>query len=260
MQISEITPLILTFNEEKNITATLKQLDWAKQTIVVDSHSTDSTVKLAQSFSNVRVYSHEFYSHANQWNYGLSLVKSLWVLTLDADYFITKDFLNEVKEIPDPSKIYLAPLIFCISGKPLRCSILPPRPVLFKPREASYYDDGHTQRLLYELPEKTLTHPILHIDRKSYKRWIKNQWKYSKLEADKLFEMKYSEARLSNKLRKLPFIPVLIMPFFLLLVRAGYNDGWRGLVYISLRCTAELLIGAHLTYNYLTRRKAKRTP
>ena len=45
--LDEITPLILTYNEDVNINRTLGQLTWAKQIIVIDSYSTDKTLEIS---------------------------------------------------------------------------------------------------------------------------------------------------------------------------------------------------------------------
>jgi len=53
--LAEITPVLLTRDEEVNIGRTLGQLRWAREVIVVDSESTDRTRQIAASFPNVRV-------------------------------------------------------------------------------------------------------------------------------------------------------------------------------------------------------------
>jgi glycosyltransferase involved in cell wall biosynthesis len=42
MNLDQITPLILTYNEAPNIQRTLDNLAWASQIIVIDSYSTDA--------------------------------------------------------------------------------------------------------------------------------------------------------------------------------------------------------------------------
>jgi glycosyltransferase involved in cell wall biosynthesis len=45
--LNQITPLILTFNEAPNIARTLSKLAWARDVVIVDSHSTDGTREIA---------------------------------------------------------------------------------------------------------------------------------------------------------------------------------------------------------------------
>jgi hypothetical protein len=71
MNLSEITPLILTRDEEANIERTLAQLAWADDVVVVDSLSKDATVDIASRFSNTRVLQRELDTLAGQSNYGV---------------------------------------------------------------------------------------------------------------------------------------------------------------------------------------------
>ena len=68
---SEITALILTFNEAPNIARTLQKLVWVRQVIVLDSFSTDETEKIARGFANVTFIQRQFDNHTAQWNFGL---------------------------------------------------------------------------------------------------------------------------------------------------------------------------------------------
>ena len=63
MKLEEITPLILTYNEEANIERTLGGLRWARQIVVVDSGSVDATVALAERHENVSVGERAFDNH-----------------------------------------------------------------------------------------------------------------------------------------------------------------------------------------------------
>ena len=45
--LAEITPVILTYNEAANIGRSLERLGWAREIVIVDSHSTDDTLAVA---------------------------------------------------------------------------------------------------------------------------------------------------------------------------------------------------------------------
>ena len=85
MNLNQITPLILTYNEAPNIQRTLENLTWAKQIVVIDSYSTDETLAILKNFKQVSIFQRQFESFADQCNYGLSKIISEWVLSLDAD-------------------------------------------------------------------------------------------------------------------------------------------------------------------------------
>jgi len=144
------TALILTFNEENNVQRTMKALTWVNEVVIVDSGSTDRTVELAKAaHPNVRVVTRAFDSHPNQWNFGLDQITTDWVLTLDADYEVSPQLAAEISGLsPMPNQIaFWADFEYRIYGHPLRGSSYPARIVLFKPVQARYVDDGHTQTL-----------------------------------------------------------------------------------------------------------------
>src|SRR5438876_66689 len=103
MSLLLVTPLILTYNEAPNLRRTLEKLRWAPEILVVDSFSTDETVKIAKSFPQVRVIERQFDSHMNQWNYGLEQCNTPWVLALDADYVLDDQLVQELQRFsPEP--------------------------------------------------------------------------------------------------------------------------------------------------------------
>ena len=96
--LEQITPVLLTYNEEENIGRTLGQLGWASDVVVVDSYSTDNTVAIARSRIQVRLFQRTFDTHAQQWNFAVqnSAIKTEWILRrLDADYLLTSEYIGE---------------------------------------------------------------------------------------------------------------------------------------------------------------------
>jgi glycosyltransferase involved in cell wall biosynthesis len=171
--IEKITPLILTYNEAPNIDRTLQRLSWAKEIIVIDSYSDDSTLEILHSYSQVKIFQRKFDTHAQQWNFGLEQVNSDWILSLDADYVLAEDPTALFESLVDPAiNGYFIPFKYCIFGKPLRGTILPPRLALFRKDSARYVDDGHTQLLELQGRSSRLAYYIHHDDRKSLSRWL----------------------------------------------------------------------------------------
>ena len=56
MNLNNITPLILTYNEELNIGRTLSKLGWAKRIVVIDSFSTDRTIDILKAHQRVDIF------------------------------------------------------------------------------------------------------------------------------------------------------------------------------------------------------------
>lgn len=246
--LEQVTILILTYNEAPNIERTLQRLTWAKRIVVIDSYSTDKTLEILSSYLQVEVFKRKFDTHANQWNYGLEQVKSEWVLSLDADYILTNELIAEIKDLPANTTIdgYFSRFKYCVFGKPLRSTILPPRELLFRKDKAIYIDDGHTQLLKNQGQSSQLSAYIHHDDRKSLSRWLWAQERYMVMETKKLLETPNSELSLGDRIRKQKIIAPLIILVYCLILKGGILDGWHGLYYALQRVLAEILLSIHL--------------
>lgn len=246
--LKQITPLILTYNEAPNIERTLQQLSWAEKIIVIDSYSTDKTLEIINSYPQVHSLQREFDTHARQWNYGLEQVQSPWVLSLDADYIITNELISEIAALPVDGKIdgYFARFKYCVFGKPMHSSILPPRQVLFRKSNVTYIDDGHTQLLQQFGNSTTLSAYIHHDDRKPLSRWLWAQERYTLLEVKKLLETPVRELSLSDRIRKQKILAPFIILIYCLIIKGGILDGWHGCYYAFQRVLVEIMLAIRL--------------
>jgi glycosyltransferase involved in cell wall biosynthesis len=96
-----ISVLILSFNEEPNLAQTLDSLQgWVERIIVVDSHSSDNTIQIAESYG-CDILQHEFKNHAMQFNWGLQQanITSQWTMRLDADERVTLGLWEELSTL-----------------------------------------------------------------------------------------------------------------------------------------------------------------
>ena len=248
--LDQITPLILTFNEAPNIARTLAGVSWAKEVVVVDSFSDDETVAIAKSFPQVRVVQRAFDNHRNQWEFGLreTGIATAWVFALDADYVVSDEMVNELRQLrPDANTAgYLANFVYCIKGRKLRSGIYPPVTVLYRREGATYVQDGHTQRVLLNGAIAELHEPLHHDDRKSLRRWLNSQRRYTELEAQKLQAADYGELGLADRMRRWRIVAPPVMLLYCLLVRGGVLDGWAGFYYAFQRTMAEVMLSVNL--------------
>lgn len=96
----DLTVIVLTKNEEKNISRCLQSVfDIAKRIVVVDSGSTDSTLEIAKSFG-ASIYFHSFINYADQFNWAIDNtdVQTRWVFRFDADEQLTPELKREIVE------------------------------------------------------------------------------------------------------------------------------------------------------------------
>ncbi|MHC5935339.1 glycosyltransferase family 2 protein [Nostoc sp.] len=246
--LKKITPLILTYNEAPNIERILQGLAWAKKIIVIDSYSTDETLGILYSYPQIEVFQKKFDSFASQCNYGLGKISSEWVLSLDSDYVLTDELINEINALKAETDInsYSVRFKYCVFGRPLRGTLLPPRKVLYKREKAIYQDDGHAHRVVVEGNSIILYSYIHHDDRKPLSRWLWAQDRYMMIEAKKLLETPTSELSLGDRIRKQKILAPIIILFYCLILKGGILDGWHGFYYAFQRVLAEILLSIHL--------------
>lgn len=243
-----ITPLIITYNEDPNIKRTLAQLTWATRIIAIDSFSTDKTLDILNNYPQVEVFQRKFDTFANQCNYGLEKINSEWVLSIDADYLVTDNLILEIQSLSENCLVdgYFANFKYCVFGKPLLGTILPPRAVLFRKNKGHYIDDGHAHQVIIEGKSEPLKSFIYHDDRKPLTRWLQAQDRYMLKEVKKLTETSVKKLSLSDRLRKYKIFAPFILFVYCLIIKQGILDGWRGWYYAFQRMLAEIILAIRL--------------
>jgi glycosyltransferase involved in cell wall biosynthesis len=90
----------LTYNEEKHIGRCLSSINnLCNEIFVVDSFSTDKTVKIARSLG-ATVLQNTFVNHSKQFQWALdnAPITADWVMRLDADELVEPDLAQEISE------------------------------------------------------------------------------------------------------------------------------------------------------------------
>ncbi len=246
MLLESLTPLILTYNEAPNIDRTLQKLTWAQEIVAIDSYSSDETLAILQAHPRIKLFQRKFDTHTNQWNYGLEQIQSEWVLSLDADYVLTDRLIAALTELQPEVNGYFIPFKYCVFGKPLKGTILPPRLALFRKDSATYIDDGHTQLLKLDGRSSQLNAYIHHDDRKPLSRWLWAQDRYMVIESKKLLATPDRDLSWGDRLRKRKVFAPFVILVYCLIFKGGIFDGWQGWYYAFQRTLAELLLSIHL--------------
>jgi glycosyltransferase involved in cell wall biosynthesis len=243
----QVTAMVLTMNEEANIGRCLDRLTWAKQALIVDSGSTDGTLKIVERYRNARVVHRPFDDHAAQCNFGLAQIDSPWVLSLDADYELSERLVEEIGRLEDNGTAgYAAPFIYRMYGRPLRASLYPPRVVLYRRELATYRREGHGHRVAIEGLIGRLDGKIYHDDRKPLSRWLASQQRYARLEADHLLAARPSEFGRVDRMRLKAWPAPIVVFFYTLFWKRCLLDGWPGWLYVLQRLTAETMLALEI--------------
>ena len=100
----DITAVILTFNEEEHIARCIQSIqDVVNDIIVIDSFSSDNTVKIANKLG-AKVIQNAWRNYAAQFQWGLdnAEIKSNWVMRIDADEYLESGIeqLSKLAELP----------------------------------------------------------------------------------------------------------------------------------------------------------------
>lgn len=102
-----ITATVLTKNSQKTLKSTLDSLVRFPQVIVLDSGSTDQTLKIAENYPNVQIHASPFLGFGPMHNLASELALYDWILSVDSDEIVSEDLAEEVLALPlDPKTIY----------------------------------------------------------------------------------------------------------------------------------------------------------
>jgi len=94
-----ISAVVNTRNEEKNIEDCLKSLEFTDEIIVVDMESTDNTVDIAKNYTD-KIYDHKMVGYVEPArNFAISKTVGNWVLIIDADERIPASLAKRLIEI-----------------------------------------------------------------------------------------------------------------------------------------------------------------
>jgi glycosyltransferase involved in cell wall biosynthesis len=97
----KISAVVITFNEERNISRCLQSLaDVADDIVVVDSYSTDKTEELVL-VAGARFVRHGFKGHIQQKNWAISQAKYPHILSLDADEALDDSLKKSILEVKE---------------------------------------------------------------------------------------------------------------------------------------------------------------
>jgi (heptosyl)LPS beta-1,4-glucosyltransferase len=93
-----IAGVVITKNEEGNISACLDSLRWVDELVVVDAESTDRTVDLAKGYTS-KVSVRAWPGYGSQKNFGMEQATADWILIVDADERVSPELREEIRGV-----------------------------------------------------------------------------------------------------------------------------------------------------------------
>ena len=76
-----LTVTVITFNEENNIRNCLESVKWADEIVILDSYSTDNTVKISREYTE-NIFFSEWFGFGKQKNLCIEKSNFDWILNL----------------------------------------------------------------------------------------------------------------------------------------------------------------------------------
>jgi glycosyltransferase involved in cell wall biosynthesis len=162
-----LSVIVITKNEEKVVGRCLQSVDWADEVIVLDSGSTDNTVEICRTCGATVSVTGDWPGFGPQKNRALSRATGDWVLSLDADEWVSQELAREIREVisaPSSLTCYEIPRLSSYCGRYMRHSGWWPDYVLrlFRRGQARFSDDLVHERVIVDGPYGRLRSALLH--------------------------------------------------------------------------------------------------
>jgi glycosyltransferase involved in cell wall biosynthesis len=227
VQGMSISVVIITRNEQASIERCLRSVDWADEVIVVDSGSSDRTVAISQQLGARVSETADWPGFGPQKNRALAQATGDWVLSLDADEWVTPDLRDEILRVishPDGTVAFRVPRLSSFCGRFIRHAGWWPDYVtrLFRRGAAKFSDDVVHERVIAEGKTGTLGKPIMHETYVDLDELLQKMNNYSSLAAQ---EMRQGGKTASLAGAVLRGGWAFIRSYFL---RGGFLDGREG--------------------------------
>ena len=227
---TSISACIITLNEADRIEACLDSLAFCDEIVVVDSGSSDATRALAQA-KGARVLTREFRGYREQKDFAVQSAAHDWVLCLDADERVTPALRAAIEQARS-GNFAAAGYRFARTteyfGAFLRHGNAYPDRVLrlFDRRRGGWRGDREIhEHVSVDGVTETLTGDLEHRAYRSLSDQLRRLQRYACLMAQHM-HARGRRAHLWN---------MLLNPLWRFVrgyvLRAGFLDGWRGLVY-----------------------------
>lgn len=250
-----VTVIVSVKNEELNLPNCLEKLKDFSEVIVVDSMSTDKTPQISKEFGCRLVdfkWNGKFPKKRN-WTLENVNINNEWVLFLDADEYLTKQFIDEVLTKIELNK-YVGYWIYYnnyFMGKEQKFGLKMRKMALFKKdfgRFEQINEDNwsHLDMEIHEHPilngsTSKLKSTIIHKDYKGIDHYINRHNAYSSWEAKRYLNLKKDKTikltprqKIKYSLLKTGLLPIL---YFIgtYILKGGFLDGITGFYFARFK-------------------------
>jgi glycosyltransferase involved in cell wall biosynthesis len=186
-----VSVVIITKNEEENITECLESVAWADEIILVDDESSDATVKIALKYTG-KIFHRKMENEGRHRNWAYSQAANDWVLSVDADERVSPDLAAEIDLLLKNSpkfKAYAFPRKNYIGDYWLRYGGEYPAPQvkLFLKKEFKFEEAEVHPRALMDGATGYLKGDLIHYSHRDFADYLRSLNSQTTLEAKKWF-------------------------------------------------------------------------
>ena len=228
--MDKISAVIIAYNEERRIAATLRALDFCDEIVVVDSGSTDATVSICRQF-NCRIFTRAFDGYGTQKEFAVSKASNDWVLAIDADEIISdalkREIISAFSTGPGNVQGFYLPISLVFLGKILRFGgeYKKPHLRLFNRTAGTFTRDRVHEHVEIQGIKTRLKNHILHDSYDDIRDYLAKFNDYTSIAAEALFQKGRSSAKLNVFVR----FPLTFLKIYF--VKGCLFDGYQGLVW-----------------------------
>jgi len=256
-----IAGVVLTLNEEHDLTRALKSLEWCDELLVVDSGSTDRTKHIAEQCGAQflqHIQSPPFLiTEQRNWVLDEAGLHSDWVLFLDADEEVGRDLAQNILACinsPAPLDAYELTPRYWFLGKWLKRTQGYPNwhPRLVR-RGSVHFFGGVWESFSPNVRVGRLSLPYEHFAfSKGFDDWLDRHRRYAAWDAQQIVE--YLNTRSETTLRtgrwrrlrilmsKLWFLRPPFRFFQKYVLQLGFTEGWQSLLFSSMMAFYDLMV------------------
>lgn len=235
--MEKISVIIITKDEEKNITQCLRSINWANEIIVVDAESNDKTVEIAKYFTD-KIFTKSWEGYVPQKRFAIGLTSNEWVLSIDADENVSPELKEEIiKTNPDQFDGYLIRRRNFLFGKEITsCGWDKDFQLrLFRKSKTELPDRLVHEGFIVKGNTGKLNNVINHKTYSSMHSYLKKVNMYTTLKAEETYKSK-------NRVTAITILTHTFSAFFRYFVSLkGFKDGMHGLTISFVNSVSTML-------------------
>jgi len=242
----DLSVVIITKNEERNIRRCLESVKWADEIIVVDSQSTDRTCEIAARYG-ARVLSSPWRGYGHAKREGVERAQGRWILAIDADEEVSSELARQIKQVvrrSDGYPGYYVPRRTNFLGRWIRHSGWYPDPVLrlFRKDKGNFDEAVIHEKVVLNGVAGRLTGELLHYSYPDLETYLRKFNRYTTIGAEEALRM----GRRTHWYDIVVRPPVAFIKHFL--SQQGFRDGMEGFLIAVMSAAAVLVKYAKLRH------------